>query len=62
MVVEFITTCAIRAHHDLFVSSNPIHGEVYSIQQYVIKFVCDRSMVFTGDSGLPQPIKVTAMI
>jgi hypothetical protein len=24
-----------------FVSSNPAHGEVYSIQRYVIKFVSD---------------------
>ena len=23
------------------VNSNPAHGEVYSIQHYVIKFVCD---------------------
>ena len=25
--------------------SNPVHGEVYSIQQYVIKFVCDLRQV-----------------
>jgi hypothetical protein len=30
------------------VNSNPIHGEVYVIQHYVIKFVSDRSMVFSG--------------
>jgi hypothetical protein len=30
------------------VSSNPVHGEVYSIQHYVIKFVSD--LVFDGDS------------
>ena len=31
-------------------SFNPIHGEVYSIQHYVIKFVraCDRSVVSPG--------------
>jgi hypothetical protein len=34
------------------VSSNPIHGEVYVIQHYVIKFVSDRSMVFSGYSSL----------
>jgi len=32
------------------VSSNPVHGKVYLIQHYVIKFVsdvtCDRSVVF----------------
>jgi ABC-type cobalamin/Fe3+-siderophores transport system ATPase subunit len=34
------------------VISNPIHGEVYSIQHYVIKFVSDnRSSVFSGYSG-----------
>jgi hypothetical protein len=27
------------------VSSNPSHGEVYSIQQYVIKFVSDMRQV-----------------
>ena len=30
------------------VSSNPVHGEVYSIQHYVIKFVSD--LVFYGYS------------
>jgi hypothetical protein len=33
------------------VSSNPVHGEVYLIQHYVIKFVSDRSVVFSGYSG-----------
>ena len=35
-VVGFTTTSAISAK---VVSSNPVHGEVYSIQHYVIKFV-----------------------
>jgi hypothetical protein len=30
------------------ISSNPAHGEVYSIQYYVIKFVSDKSVVFSG--------------
>jgi hypothetical protein len=32
------------------VSSNPVHGEVYSIQHYVIKFFSDlrRSVFFCG--------------
>jgi len=31
------------------VSSNPVHGEMYSIQYYVIKSVsCDISVVFSG--------------
>jgi len=29
-------------------SLNPDHGEAYSIQHYVIKFVSDRSVVFSG--------------
>jgi len=35
------------------VSSNPVHGKVYSIQHYVIKLsvTSDRSMVFSGYSG-----------
>ena len=35
------------------VSSNPVHGEVYSIQHYVINLsaTCDRSVVFSGYSG-----------
>jgi len=36
------------------VSLNPAHGEVYSIQHYVIKFVCDLSVVFSGYSGFRQ--------
>ena len=36
------------------VNSNPVHGEVYPIQHYVIKFVsdCGRSVVFSGYSGV----------
>ena len=41
MVVGFTITRAISAYRTKFVSSNPIHGEVYSIQHYVIKFVSD---------------------
>ena len=36
------------------VSSNPVHGEVHSIQYYVIKFVSDLQhvrVVFSGYSG-----------
>ena len=36
MVVGFTTSRAITAK---VVSSNPTHGEMYSIQHYVIKFV-----------------------
>ena len=39
MVVGFTTTYAVSATN--FVSLNPVHGEVYSIQHYVIKIVSD---------------------
>ena len=46
------------------VSSNPIHGEVYSTQHYVIKFVSDLRQVdgFLQVLRFPPPIKLTAMI
>jgi hypothetical protein len=43
MVVEFTTN---SAYYHKVVSSNPVHGEVYSIQHYVIKWTCDRFVVF----------------
>ena len=45
--------CQSNLHNIKVVSSNPAHGEVYSIQHYVIKFVSDRSEVFSGYSGSP---------
>jgi hypothetical protein len=41
------------------VSSNPVHGEVYSIQHYVIKFVSDLRHVggFLGVLRFPPPIQ-----
>ena len=46
------------------VSSNPVHGEVYSIEHYVIKFVSDLRQVggFLRVLRFPPPIKLTAMI
>jgi len=46
------------------VSSNPLYGEVYSIQYYVIKFVSDLRKVDGFLQGLlfPPPIKLTATI
>jgi hypothetical protein len=46
------------------VSSNPVHGEVYSIQHYFIKFVSDLRQVggFLRVLRFPPPIKLTAMI
>ena len=46
MVVGFTNTYAISAyHHQKVVSSNPVHGDVYSIQHYVIQFVSDLRQV-----------------
>jgi hypothetical protein len=46
------------------VSSNLVHGEVYSIQHYVIEFVSDLRQVgsFTRVPQFPPPIQLTAMI
>jgi len=41
MVVRFTTTCASVSIITKVVSTNPVDGEVYSIQHYVIKFVSD---------------------
>jgi hypothetical protein len=46
------------------VSSNPIHGEVYSIQHYVMKFASDLRHVsgFLQVLRFPPPIKLIATI
>ena len=46
------------------VSSNPVYGEVYSMQHYVIKFVSDLQQVdgFIRVLRFPPPIKLTATI
>jgi hypothetical protein len=46
------------------VSSNPVHGEVYSIQNYVIRYVSDFRQVggFLRVLEFPPPIKLTATI
>jgi hypothetical protein len=61
MVVGFTTTCEISTHHPKIVSSNLVHGEVYSIQHYVIKFVSDLRQV-SGFLRFPPPINLTATI
>jgi len=45
-------------------SSNPVHEEVYLIQQFVIKFVIDLWQVswFLRILLFPPPIKLIAMI
>jgi len=56
MVVGFTAT--------KLMSSNPDHGEVYSIQLYGIKFVSDLQQVggFLRLLRFPPPIKLTATI
>ena len=46
------------------VNSNPVNGEVYSIQHYVIKFVSDLWQVsgFLLVLMFPPPIKLTAIM
>ena len=43
------------------VSSNSVHGEVYSTQHYVIKFFSDLRQI-GGFRRFPLPIKLTATI
>jgi len=45
-------------------TSNPVHGEVYSIQHYMMKFVSDFGQVgsFLLVPRFPSPIKLTATI
>ena len=44
-------------------SSNPIHGDAYSIQQYVMKFVSDLRQVggFLRVLRYHQPMQLTAL-
>ena len=54
--VQYITTKVV--------SSNSAHGEVYSIQHYLIKFASDLWQVggFLLVFRFPSPIKLTATI
>jgi hypothetical protein len=64
MIVEFITTYAISAYHHLRCEFGPRSGEVYSIQNYVIKFVSDLRQVggFIRILRFLLPIKLNATI
>jgi hypothetical protein len=54
MVVGFATTYMQSVPiTSKVVSSNPVHGEVYSIQYYVIKFVSDWRQVGGFSPGIP---------
>ena len=59
ILVGFTTTCAITTK---IVSLNPVHGDMYSIQYYVIKVTCDRSVGFFWVHLFPPSIKLTAEI
>ena len=58
MLVGFTTTYAISAYHHWYCSSNPTHGEVHSIQHYMIKFVT--SWLASGQRFYPgTPVSIT---
>ena len=64
MVVGFTTTYQSVTITTKVVSSNPVHGEAYSIQHFVIKFVSDLRQVggFLGVLRFLPPIKLNATI
>ena len=64
MVVGFATNVQSVHITTNVVSTDPAHGEVYSIQHYVIKFVSDLRQVggFLRVLHFPPPIKLTATI
>jgi len=54
MVVGYTIICAIGTYQcTKVVSSNPVNGEAYSIQHYVIKFVSDLRQVGGFPPGTP---------
>jgi hypothetical protein len=61
MVVGFTTTLQSVPITTKIVSLNPAHGEVYSIQHYVILFVSDLRQVsgFLRVLRFPPPMKLT---
>ena len=61
MVVGFTTTLQSVPITTKIVSSNPAHGEVFSIQHYVILFVSDLRQVsgFLRVLRFPPPMKLT---
>ena len=64
MLVGFTTTCAISVPHHWCGEFESSHGEVYSIQHYVIKFISDLRQVggFLQVPWFPVPINLTTMI
>ena len=64
MVVEFPTTCAIDASDRYCCGFEPVHGEEYMIQHYVIQFVSDLQQVggFLWVLRFPPPLILTATL
>jgi hypothetical protein len=64
LMVGFSTTYASVPITTTVVSSNPVRGEVYSIQYYVIKFASDLRQVggFLRVLRFPPTLKQTATI
>jgi hypothetical protein len=64
MEVGFTTTYAKVHITTKVVSLNPVHGEVYLTQHYVIKFVSDLRQVsgFLPVLRFPPPMKLDALI
>ena len=67
-LIETFLGCFLRGRRGrdgmVVVSSNAVHGELYSIQHYVIKFVSDLRQVggFLRVHLFPPPINLTATI
>ena len=67
-LIETFLGCFLRGHRGrdgmTVVSSNAAYGELYSIQHYVIKCVCDLRHVggFLRVHLFPPPINLTATI
>jgi hypothetical protein len=62
--IDDINIHVLVLENGIVVSSNPVHGEVYSIQHYVIKFGSDLRQVsgFLQALQFPPPIKLTTTI
>ena len=61
MVMRFTANCAISAFRAKVMSSNFAHGDMYSIQHYMITFVSDLRQV-CDFLRFPPPIKLTTTI
>jgi hypothetical protein len=61
MVYRFTTTYAISVYNHYRFELKSAHGQVYSMQHYVIKFVSDLQQV-DGVLWFHPLIKLTAMI